>query len=160
MSDRGRDAPEDQEAYIPEISETEVTQKRRIYRKPFSPETDSETRAAKHFLQKRIFMSGRGRDTPEKQNANFPGRHDAEDIQEKRMYQHPILPEADFENVHASELKKLLSLRDRVRAIHEKIDDTIDKYRSDEGEHKNKMRGVDDQQWREWEKFLKGFETD
>ena len=76
------------------------------------------------------------------------------------MYEHPVLPKDDSENTSVSSLKKLLILRDRVKAIHEKLDEVIESYRSSDDDAKSHGKVLDDPQAKEWEKILNGFETD
>lgn len=133
------DVPGYREVYIPEKSETKFT--------TYSP-----------LPQERFAMSGKkeGRDSPEQRQPFLPG---SEVTQERRMYEHPVIPKDGSEKSYATDLHNLLILRDRVKALHEKLDETIENYRN-RNDDTNDGKEVDDVQMREWEDFLRGFETD
>ena len=160
MSGRPGGAPKDRHAYIPQGPGTEITEERKMYLKRFPSGAESDDQGREHVLQKRVFMSGRpGGDASQDRHAYVPEKQRFESDQERRMYQALASPEDDSENVRASDLKKLLILRDRVRAIHEKLDSVIDRYQSNEEGSEKLVRGEDDPQFRKWEKILKGFVT-
>lgn len=133
------DVPEYREVYIPEKSETKFS--------TYSP-----------LPQERFAMSGKkeGRDSPEQRQPFLPG---SEVTQERRMYEHPVIPKDGSEKSYATDLHNLLILRDRVKTLHEKLDETIENYRN-RNDDTNNGKEVDDVQMREWEDFLRGFETD
>ncbi|KAL9985603.1 hypothetical protein ACROYT_G008025 [Oculina patagonica] len=83
-------------------------------RGPFiEPENDIPERAESSVLQKRIFYGGNGR----RVSASFPDTNILERPGNEMLQTR--------EDNAARELKALLSLRDRARAIHEKINDSI-----------------------------------
>ena len=147
----GRDTSEDRHAYIPERPGGESAPVRDEHLDEsmealngFKDEIMDAPRAK--ILQKRIFMYDKtGRDTSEDRHAYIPEREGSE-ISDDR----------------ASDLKKLLSLRDRVRDFHAKIDRFISKYQSNDEEQENSMSGkqLNSAQLRQWEKILNGFDTD
>ena len=157
----GGDAPKDRHAYIPQGPGTETTEERKLYLDRFPSQAESDDQGKEHVLQKRVFMRGRpGGDAPKDRHAYVPEKQRFESAQERRMHEAPASQEDDSENVHASALKKLLIVRDRVRAIHEKLDSVIDRYQRNGESREKLMRGEDDLQLRKWEKILKGFVTD
>lgn len=117
-------------------------------RGPFiEPENDIPDREKSSVLQKRIFYNGR-RGSASFPDTNIPERPGTEMLQTRE----------DVESSDATrELKALLSLRDRARAIHEKINDSIKRYREgtavrDQNQPKRLAQ--------EWDRLLQGFNED
>ena len=145
-------------------------------RRPFiEPESDIPDRAESNLLQKRIFYDGR-RGSPSFPDTNIPKRPGSEMFKTRRMNGRPV-----HENVRASDaarnLETLLSLRNRARALHEQLNDSIEKYRHagtkaadsvrEYGQLASKMREQDDDERipdqsgrREWDRILHGFEEE
>lgn len=144
-------------------------------RSPFiEPKNGIPDRAESTVLQKRIFYDGR-RGSPSFPDSNIPKRPGAEMLKTRGMNGRPL-----NEDVRASDaahhLEKLLSLRDRVRAVHERLNDSIERYRHgnkaadgarEYGKMASEMREQDEEdkpeqlpQEREWDRILHGFEAE
>ena len=146
---------------------------------PFiEPENDVTDGAESTVLQKRIFYDGR-RGSPSFPDTNIPKRPGNEMLKTRRVNGRPL-----HEDVRASDaarhLETLLSLRDRARAIHEHLNDSIERYRHEtkvadsvreHAQMTSEMREQDqdermsDQpehlpQAREWDRILHGFEVE
>jgi len=142
------------------------------------PEIDIPDRAESSALQKRIFYDGR-RGSPSFPDTNIPKRPGNEMFKTKRMNGRPLHHDVR-ESYAARHLETLLSLRDRARAIHEQLNDSIEGYlhgpkAADSGTEKAKMASevreqdederMPDQpgplpQAREWDRILHGFEVE
>lgn len=146
---------------------------------PFiEPENDIPDRAQSTVLQKRIFYDGR-RGSPSFPDTNIPKRPGNEMLKTRRVNGRPLR-----EDVRASDaarhLETLLSLRDRARAIHEQLNDSIERYRhgtkaavsvrehaqmTSEMKEQDQDERMPDQpehlpQAREWDRILHGFEVE
>ena len=142
------------------------------------PENDISDRAESTVLQKRIFYDGR-RGSPSFPDANIPKRPGNVMLKTKRINGRPLDDDVR-ESVAARHLETLLSLRDRAKAIHEQLNDSIERYRhgtkaADSGRENAKMASemreqdederMPDQpghlpQAREWDRILHGFEVE
>ena len=118
-------------------------------RGPFiEPENDIPDRAENNVLQKRVFYNGR-RGSPSFPDTNIPDRPGTETMQSRE------------DDAAARELKALLSLRDRARDIHEKLNDSIKRYRDGiqadvtQQDQPGKLRPAE-----EWDRILQGFNGD
>ncbi|XP_020608499.1 uncharacterized protein LOC110047107 [Orbicella faveolata] len=148
-------------------------------RSPFiEPENDILDRAESTVLQKRIFYDGR-RGSPSFPDTNIPKRPGNEILNTRRMYGRP-LHEDVRESDAARHLETLLSLRDRARAIHEQLNDSIERYRhgtkaaesgrehaqvASEMKEQEEDERMPDQpghppQAQEWDRILHGFEVE
>lgn len=117
-------------------------------RGPFiEPEDDIPEPAENNVLQKRVFYTGR-RGSPSFPDRNIPERPGTEMLEARE--------DAESSNP-VRELKALLSMRDRVRAIHEKINDSIKRY-SEAVREQNEPEPL--RQGQEWDRILHGFEVD
>ena len=138
------------------------------------PENDIPERAESTVLQKRIFYDGR-RGSPSFPDTNIPKRPGNEMLKTRRVNGRPLHEDVRASDV-ARHLETLLSLRDRARAIHEQLNDSIERYQAADSvrEHAqmtSQMRGqgqderMPDQpehlpQAREWDRILQGFEVE
>lgn len=162
MKKPGLTAPESRDIIIHKKPGSELTENRKMNQKPVPLEVDSEAEVPENFVRKRWYFSGREGDNNqanEQRQPSVPEIRGSQDTQERRGYQHPILPKDDSEQVHSSDLKEMLILRDRVRAFHEKLDEAIDKYRSSDHSMR-KAQELDDPKLQEWEELLEGFAAD
>lgn len=146
---------------------------------PFiEPENDIPGRRESTVLQKRIFYDGR-RGSPSFPDSNIPKRPGNEMLKTRRVNGRPL-----YEGVRASDvarhLETLLSLRDRARAIHEELNDSIERFRHEtkvadsvreHAQMTSEMRDQDEDkrmpdqpehlpQEREWDRILHGFEVE
>lgn len=106
---------------------------------PVEPET--------RVVQKRIFYDNKGRDY--NPDTYIPEKTGSEMLQTRRMYGRPLPVEASDDS---RKLEELLALRDRARAVHEKINDSIERFR--EGTRMAAMREPDDKEMRQLEHIL------
>ena len=165
MKQPGLIAPESRDIIIHKKPGSELTENRKMNQKPVPPEVYSEAEVPENFAQKRWWMSGRGEGDGDTSQANeqrqpsVPERRGSQVSHERRGYQHSILPKDDSEKVHSIDLKTMLILRDRVKALHEKLDEVIDKDRNSD-QSMRKAQEPDDPKLQEWEELLKGFAAD
>lgn len=117
-------------------------------RGPFiEPEDDIPDSVENNVLQKRIFYNGR-RGSPSFPDSNIPERPGTEMLKTRE----------DVESSDpARELKALLSMRERAKAIHEKINNSIKRY-SEAVREQNEPEPLRPGQ--EWDRLLHGFEVD
>ena len=148
-------------------------------RNPFIElENDIPDRGESTVLQKRIFYDGR-RGSPSFPDTNFPKRPGNEMLKTRRMGGRPLHEDVRASNA-AHHLETLLSLRNRARAIHEQLNDSIEKYRHgtkaadsvrEYGQMASEMREQDEDetmpdqpgqlpQAGEWDRILNGFEEE
>ena len=139
-----------------------------------SPENDIHDRAESSVLQKRIFYDGR-RGSPSFPDTNIPKRPGTEMLKTRKMSGRPLREDVATSDA-AHHLEALLSLRDHVRAIHEQINDSIERYRhgikaADSVRDYAHTREQDDDegmpnqskqlpQAQEWDRILHGFEAE
>ena len=158
---KGLSAPEYRDIIIHEEPGSKLTENTKMNQKPMPSEADSEAEVPGNFVQKRWWAGGREGDSQktEQRQPLAPERRESQATHGRLGYQHSILPKDDSEKVHSSDLKKMIILRDRVKAFHEKLDRAIDKYRSN-GYSVRQEQELDDPRVQEWEDKLKGFGAD
>lgn len=118
-------------------------------------DTEIPDRMYSNSLRKRIFYSEKGRLA----DNYIPENHRSVSLQTKRMDEkrpHPAPLRGELQASDAAKkLKTLMSLRDRAKAFHEEIDDSIRKQEALIKSHKEQL-----QKDHEWDRIFQGFSVD